>query len=192
MKHQMIGMAVLGGLLAAPAGAVVVAGNTTGGATFNRPVANGALPPVPPPSGVGTAVRYQTTAFTVGTSGSYVFQMSAVSPVNWDTYLGLYSGSFNPALPFANALIYNDDNPTIGLSGFTIALTAGTSYFAVATGFANTDFGTYNLSITGPGTITIGGGGAGVPEPATWALLVGGFGLVGGAMRVRRRNVAFA
>ena len=31
----------------------------------------------------------------------------------------------------------------------------------------------------------------GVPEPATWALMLGGFGLVGGAMR-RRRGVAGA
>ena len=31
---------------------------------------------------------------------------------------------------------------------------------------------------------------AGVPEPASWALMLGGFGLVGGAMR--RRRVAFA
>lgn len=33
---------------------------------------------------------------------------------------------------------------------------------------------------------------AGVPEPASWALLIGGFGLAGGAARVRRRAVVFA
>lgn len=33
---------------------------------------------------------------------------------------------------------------------------------------------------------------AAVPEPATWALLIAGFGLVGGAMRRRRTSVAFA
>jgi len=31
-----------------------------------------------------------------------------------------------------------------------------------------------------------------VPEPASWALMLGGFGLVGGAMRYRRQNVSFA
>lgn len=34
--------------------------------------------------------------------------------------------------------------------------------------------------------------GAGVPEPATWAMMIGGFGLVGGAMRRRSTKVAFA
>ena len=33
---------------------------------------------------------------------------------------------------------------------------------------------------------------AGVPEPASWALMLGGFGLVGRAMRSRRSKVAFA
>lgn len=31
-----------------------------------------------------------------------------------------------------------------------------------------------------------------VPEPATWAMMIAGFGLVGGAMRRRRTGVAFA
>jgi hypothetical protein len=33
---------------------------------------------------------------------------------------------------------------------------------------------------------------AGVPEPASWAMMVGGFGLVGGAMRRRIGKVRFA
>jgi len=31
-----------------------------------------------------------------------------------------------------------------------------------------------------------------VPEPASWALMLGGFGVVGGAMRSRKRSVSFA
>ncbi|SNS78417.1 PEP-CTERM protein-sorting domain-containing protein [Sphingomonas laterariae] len=33
---------------------------------------------------------------------------------------------------------------------------------------------------------------AAVPEPATWAMMIGGFGMVGGALRRRRPNRAFA
>ena len=42
------------------------------------------------------------------------------------------------------------------------------------------------------GAVIIGGAQAPVPEPATWAMLIMGFGLVGGAMRRRRPSVAFA
>lgn len=43
-----------------------------------------------------------------------------------------------------------------------------------------------NLSVTADLTA------AGVPEPATWALLLGGFGLAGGALRTRRRTTVLA
>jgi len=40
------------------------------------------------------------------------------------------------------------------------------------------------------GLVTGFNDGAAVPEPATWAMLIAGFGLVGGAMRRRRQGVA--
>lgn len=50
-----------------------------------------------------------------------------------------------------------------------------------------------NDTVTGVLTATVGAGA--VPEPATWALMIVGFGAVGGAMRRRsavRTNVSFA
>ena len=180
------------GVMATPVAAQTFSGATT----LTSPTYNRVLSGVPPTSlsGVGTAVHYQTVGFTVGATGSYVFQMSAIAPVNWDTFLTLYTGSFNPASPLTNAVAANDDNPTIGLSGFTTNLSTGTSYFAVATGFSNTDVGTYSLAITGPGVVTFAGAPA-VPEPATWAMLLVGFGAIGGTMRRRaavRMRVGYA
>lgn len=42
----------------------------------------------------------------------------------------------------------------------------------------------------GEGTFTYAPFSAGVPEPATWGMMILGFGLVGAAMRMRRRKVA--
>jgi hypothetical protein len=158
-------------------------GTTAGGPTWNRPVAG--TPPTPPLSSVGTAVRYSITQITVGTSGAYSFLAMGTNPLLWDNYTFLYQNSFNPASPFTNVLIGNDDAPIIGLSGFTFNLNAGTTYFFVVTGFSNTDFGAWSTMANGPGTITVGGTSA-VPEPATMLLL--GSGLVGIGMKIRRRR----
>ncbi|MFN3371317.1 MAG: PEPxxWA-CTERM sorting domain-containing protein [Sphingomonadaceae bacterium] len=45
-----------------------------------------------------------------------------------------------------------------------------------------------NTGRFGPNFLVAGGGGTpGIPEPATWAMLIAGFGLVGSALRARRR-----
>lgn len=171
---------------AASAQAVTVTGDTTGGPTFNR-----ALQGTPPTglSLVGTAVSYTTLNFTVSASGSYTFLSDSTAATTggttWDNFAFLYQGSFNPAAALTNVLIGNDDNPTIGLAGFSFALTAGTNYVFVTTGFANTDFGPYSLSITGPGNVVIGN----VPEPGAWAMMLGGLAGVAALARRRRGNV---
>lgn len=169
--------------IAAPVSAATFAGNTTlADPTYNRVVsASTDL------SGVGTAVHYQNVAFTVSTSGSYTFLMSAIEPVRWDTFLSLYSPGFVPTNAVTNLLTSNDDFGFIGESGFTYSLLAGTSYSAVAAGYRNTDVGSYALAINGPGTVTFGSTSA-VPETATWAMMLAGFGMIGFAAR-RRASV---
>lgn len=162
------------------AGTTVFTGDTTNGPTYNRPI-SGTPPTVL--SGVGTAVRYVVTPFTVSVSGNYNFLNSAPT---YDSYLGVHRNLFDPTNGLLNALSYDDDAGPGSDSQITgLALLAGVSYFAVSSGFANTDFGAFTLTIDGPGNI-IGAGGGGVPEPATWAMMIFGFAGIGAALRRRR------
>ncbi|MBB4844269.1 hypothetical protein HNP55_002805 [Paucibacter oligotrophus] len=148
-------------------------GDTTGAPTFNRPVQGlGSL------SGVGTAVHYQTFSFSVDTSGSYSFT-SLASPT-WDNFLILYHTSFNPAAALSNAVIANDDSPSVGSSAFTTNLSSGTQYILVTTGFGNNHFGAYTDTITGPGNVVA------VPEPESYALMGAGLGLLAWVSRRRQ------
>jgi hypothetical protein len=176
--------AVAASLIAAPAMAVgVFNGSTTDGPTWQRPLADG--------SGFGvngTNVAYEAVRLTVSADGDYTFLNEATNPVNWDNFMFLYVGSFDPADQLTNYLIGNDDFSGIGRSGFEFSLLSTNVYFVVTTGFGNLDQGDYTLSVRGPGDVVFGGGGA-VPEPASWAMLIAGFGVVG-AMQRRRKTVA--
>ena len=47
-----------------------------------------------------------------------------------------------------------------------------------------------NFRVSGSGTFA--GEAPSVPEPANWLLMLGGFGMIGGAMRRRKTSLAFA
>ncbi len=170
-------------------------GDTTGQPTYNR------LSGLTSLSGVGTAVRYHVTEFNVTVTGNYV--MEALTS-GWDPFIYIYTGSFNPATPLVN--IQNGDDDYAGafsvITGTATSLTAsrmalgettnfsnvggtmftaGTSYFAVVTGFGNADFGTFNAGVGGgPGDVLRG---SAVPEPASFAVLG-----LGALALVRRRR----
>ncbi|MEG3123201.1 FxDxF family PEP-CTERM protein [Sphingomonas sp. GB1N7] len=154
-----------------------VIGDTSGGPVYNRTVAG--TPPTTM-SGVGTAVAYNTFLFSPLASGSYTFLLTS-STLNYDPFLALYAAPFNPASPLTNIIIANDDLAAgnVTQSGFTVNLLAGTVYTAVIAGFDNQDFGTY--------TLTIANAASAVPEPATWAMMIAGFGMVGFGMRRRAK-----
>lgn len=185
MKKLILTALLLGAGLTGPATAATVTftGTTVGGPVFARPLEG--TPPLDL-SGIGTGVAYDVKSFTIGQSGAYDFLMTGIEPDGWDTFLLLYADAFDPADPLANVLAGNDDLGGIGVSGFDgFGLDAGTTYFAVATGFAAGAEGRYALRIAGPGAIA-----APIPEPATWAMLLAGFALAGVAVRARRPRTA--
>ncbi len=74
-----------------------------------------------------------------------------------DGYGHLYQGSFDPTNPCTNILDINDDSN--GGSDFLISenLTAGTTYVLVVTTFDIDVTGDYTVSLSGPGTVILGG-----------------------------------
>lgn len=98
-----------------------------------------------------------------------------------DMFSGNYSGTLTPTA-----------TPGFLNNQISFVIEQGTGRFAGATGIIN-GTGTLDARLAEPlarldlnGTL-----GLAVPEPSTWAMLITGFGLVGGMMRVRgRRQVA--
>jgi len=177
-----IAAALLAGLASpAVAATLVVPGDTTGGPTYNRPVT------LTIPSTVGLAVPFQVTEFVVSESGTYTLTLLALTQP-YDPFLALYDGTFRPTDSIGGIIALDDDlNDDLTRSQIIVNLIAGSGYQAVVSGFANSDFGAYSLTFDGPGQIFADNVGA-VPEPATWGLMLVGFGLIGGSARYRRRR----
>jgi hypothetical protein len=147
-------------------------GDTTGAPTMNRPITATVL------SSTGTEVRFDALTFSVDLSGVYSFLSE--SPL-YDNYTMLYRDSFAPAAPLDNVVAINDDVPsTFGVSGFLSYLSAGTPYVFVNTGFTNEDYGSFAARIDAEGNILVGQVTPPVPEPETYAMLLGGLALLAG------------
>jgi hypothetical protein len=161
--------------------------NNSGAPTYNRVSEPGFQL-----SSIGTAVHYQSYAFNVSTSGSYTLNVSA-PPTNqfFDTFLVLYQDSFNPSSALTNLVQVNDDfNGALYISQITQALTVGTNYIAVVSGYGNNDVGDYTITFSGPGSTSFNPIVAAAPEPATWGMMIVGFGLAGASLRRRRRGAS--
>ena len=134
-----------------PTGTANYAGTTTGGPSWSRPFAD-----CTGTSALGPVVLH-TQTITPTVTGAHT--ISSVQD-GWDGYMFIYSSPFDPAAPNTNCIAGNDDAAGIGTSEIAnVALTAGTSYIVVTTGFEAGEEGTFTNTIDGPGAIIIGAGG---------------------------------
>jgi len=114
----------------------------------------------------------------------------------------LFTGTTFLAAGANNFSVLHDDGVELNIDGIGIVLsdpgpTAATeSPFTVTAstaGFYNFELA-YGECCGGPATVLfdVNGGPAGVPEPATWAMMLVGFGGLGAAMRSKRRKQVVA
>jgi hypothetical protein len=148
------------------------------------------------------------------TENGFVLTLNTSNPV--DYFLGAHIGDGTGTPQTFNWHDGADNEPgayvtLTKLGGGTFDLTsfdffAYNDFSVSATGYATLNYygtgGTVNPGFLGVSSVTFYGSGSqeldnitvngGVPEPASWAMMLGGFGLVGGAMRRRRAAVTFA
>jgi hypothetical protein len=100
-------------------------------------------------------------------------------------YAGLEFGAFDDTSFFSG-----NNDALIGYDGKSSVATTPIEYFSGINATFNTDRGSVTITQAVNGTFAASVAGA-VPEPATWAMMIGGFGMVGGAMRRRRVSTKF-
>ncbi len=117
----------------------------------------------------------------------------------FDTY-GFDTGNNDLSQPLQGLTAFQTGNLDVSIVGTKATLTivrAGGfiesfSYdYGFAPGSKTVGFGINRLGVADNFTFD-GVAGAPVPEPAAWALLIGGFGMAGAAVRRRRSSVAYA
>jgi hypothetical protein len=130
------------------------------------------------------------------TSGSFTLNASNASFTS-DVYTYTSAGTgFVPQMFFSFEAVANDIVPG---GSFPVSITArpdlnitqGIGPYPGSTfSLRNSNLGGGTLSKVVPAGNGSGTGGTGaVPEPSSWALMLGGFGVIGGAMRTRRKTV---
>jgi hypothetical protein len=135
--------------------------------------------------------------FTVSGSGTLSFEAAFLafdtSDFNDDGFVRITNDD-NPGQFFNLFHLSNTDvgdNASSGWTPFTQALAAG--HYTITAGVENVGDDPANFSPGFDGqllldNVTLSDTG-GVPEPASWALMIAGFGLVGGALRRRRSGL---
>ncbi|MBW8311642.1 MAG: hypothetical protein K0M64_06350, partial [Rhizobium sp.] len=131
----------------------IATGDTTGAPLWNRPYAD-----FSDLSDSATAVPYTVHPFVVSANDTCSVALDPLG--GHDTYLFIYENAFDPFDALSNGVDGDDDGggfPNSLIS--SVALNAGTTYFAISTGYSNGSFGPYDLTIDCPvANVTYAGG----------------------------------
>jgi hypothetical protein len=111
-----------------------------------------------------------------------------VGPSNGST------SSFQDAIFSGGTVTFSSDVTSFaatGDKGLSLSLTSALPFFGASPGDS---VGSFSAVSTGSfaSDLASSGGGGGVPEPVTWALMLAGFGGIGAAIRRQRRQAAWA
>jgi len=130
------------------------------------------------------------SAAVAGTSGVLDFNPTGLAVTAGQSYVAFLSTYYTTGTGQANV---SSCNPFGG--GACAISNANPSLGRAITGRAlgaNLDELTFAQVVNGSQDLTFSASIAAVPEPATWAMMIAGFGVVGAAARRRRTNVSFA
>ncbi len=127
----------------------------------------------------------------VATSPSFRNSTFIGDQLAFDAVPGTFGGVVGTArISFGNNLVadLNIQNANLGFTQFS-----SPDFFRLVGTQPVFTPGTYNLTSIGSGasTLSISQLAGAVPEPATWAMMILGFGVVGGALRRRRKMTGF-
>lgn len=133
-------------------------------------------------------------------SGLHVYGGTSITLVTADEFLfswpGVGAWVSGPDTIWLQAYEYDtDETPDIPLTPVELSGGVLNSYLSIGSldhprYITKATFSSDSYFTLDDLTLGIEGVGPGIPEPASWAMLVSGFGIVGGAMRVRRRAAA--
>lgn len=198
------------------AAACLLAVSFAGGASAAPSFVNGSFETGDLTGWTSTASTYNPygTGYGSGFDGTYWHWLggyeSAVATSQ--TITGLFSGTTYAVTFLMASELYNSDSLRVSVDGGAGTIFSGPPSvggaccwvddwvakefdFTATAGSHTIQFDTYGLNVSGydvgldkVGIAAISTGG--VPEPATWALMLGGFGLMGAALRRRRTAVA--